>query len=115
MNILKIMITGFFMFACAGLYAQSDTAYIKTSARCQECKERIEADLSFEKGVKSSSLNLDTKVLMVVYNPSKTSIEKIREAVAKVGYDADTVKANEKSFRKLPACCKNPDLMHKDK
>jgi copper chaperone CopZ len=90
------------------IYAQTDTVRIKTSAICDQCKEKIENDLSFEKGVKSAKLDLKTKEVTVVYNPKKTDEQKIREAITQIGYDADTLKANAKAFNKLPDCCKKP-------
>ena len=91
--------------------AQMDTIRIKTSSICEQCKERIENDLSFEKGIKSSNLDLKTKIVTVVYNPKKTDEQRIRVAITKIGYDADTMKADQKSFRKLPDCCKHESKM----
>lgn len=79
---------------------------IKTSAVCDMCKETIEKNMAFEKGVKKSTLDIDSKVLTVIYNPQKTTPEKLRAAVAKIGYDADDVPANPKAYKKLDACCK---------
>ena len=79
---------------------------IKTSAVCDMCKETLEKALAFEKGVKRSSLDVDSKVLTVIYNPKKTTVDKIRKAVANAGYDADDVPANKKVYDKLDACCK---------
>ena len=78
---------------------------IKVSSQCNTCKETIEKALYFEKGVKSSNLDVKNKVVTVVYNPAKTTPEKIRLAISKAGYDADDVKANEKAYQKLPKCC----------
>jgi mercuric ion binding protein len=89
--------------------AQNDTVRIKTSAVCEQCKEMIEHDLSFEKGVKSVNLDLQTKTATVIFNPTKTNEQNIREAITRVGYDADSLKANLKSYNKLPDCCKRPD------
>ena len=86
----------------------NDTLKVMTSAVCGECKEIIEKYLSFEKGVESSDLDVKSKVLTVVYNPKKTDAQKIRLAVTKSGYDADSLKADPKAFRKLPECCKRP-------
>lgn len=88
---------------------KTETANIKTSAQCEMCKERIEKALSYEKGVKSSVLDLDTKIVTVVYKPGKTSLEKIRKALNLVGYDADQSPADPKAYQKLPPCCKKPD------
>lgn len=86
--------------------AQTGTVRIKTSAICDDCKNRIEHDLSFLKGVKSSNVDLGTKEVTVIYNAEKTDPDKIRIAITKVGYDADTLKAAEKAFNKLPECCR---------
>ena len=88
--------------------AQTDTVRIKTTAICDDCKNRIEHDLSFQKGVKSSNVDLGTKEVTVVYNAEKTDPDKIRIAITKIGYDADTMKAVVKAFNKLPECCRVP-------
>ena len=79
---------------------------IKTSAQCEKCKATIEKALAFEKGVKSSNLNVDTKVCTVKYDATKTTPDKIKLAISKVGYDADAVKADPKAYAKLASCCK---------
>ena len=82
-----------------------DTSYIKTSAICKMCKERIEHDMSFEKGVTAVDLNLETQVLTVVYKKSKTTEEDLKVAVTKIGYDADEMVADQKAHDRLPDCC----------
>jgi len=92
--------------------AQKEEVEISTSAVCIMCKVTIEEDLAFEKGVKSSTLDLDTKVLTVAYNAKKTSPDKIRTRITKIGYNADSLKRDPKAYEKLPACCK--DGAHQD-
>lgn len=82
-----------------------DTLTIKTSAVCKMCKERLEHDLSFEKGVKSVELDLDTKELTIVYMNGKNTVDNLKKAVTKVGYDADELQADQKAHDRLPACC----------
>jgi copper chaperone CopZ len=84
----------------------SEEIKIQTSAVCGMCKDRIEHDLAFEKGVKSVVLDSDTKIVTVGYNPDKTNPDKIRLALSKIGYDADNVKADPEAYAKLPPCCK---------
>lgn len=78
---------------------------IQTTAQCDMCKLRIEEALAFRKGVKNAQLNLEDKVVTVIYNPKKTNPDRIREVIAKVGYQADEVKADPKAYEKLPECC----------
>ncbi|MCB2219659.1 MAG: heavy-metal-associated domain-containing protein [Bacteroidetes bacterium] len=79
---------------------------IQTSAQCEECKERLEKNMAFEKGVKYVDLDLETKVLTLHYKKDKTDPEKLRKAVSKIGYDADDVMADARAYEKLPECCK---------
>ena len=99
-----IVITVFALFA-GKVSAQSDTLKIKTSSQCEDCKQRIENKLNFTKGVKSSTLDLKTKEVTVIYDKEKINPEAIRTAIAKVGYDADNIPANERAYKKLPKCC----------
>jgi cation transport ATPase len=70
------------------------------------CKETLEKAMAYERGVKSSNLDVESAILTVLYNSEKTSPEKIKKAISLVGYDADELQANEKAYNKLNACCK---------
>lgn len=80
-------------------------AYIQTNAQCEDCKERIEGVLNYEKGVSYAIMDLETKIVEVKYNTEKTSIDKIRNAISLIGYNADDVKANAEAQAALPECC----------
>jgi periplasmic mercuric ion binding protein len=87
---------------------KSETVKIKTSAICEMCKETIEKKLAFTKGVTDVNVDLDSKdkITTVVFNPKKTNVEKIKKAIAEVGYDADEKVAEAAGYDKLPGCCK---------
>jgi len=85
---------------------------IQTSAVCGMCKERIETNIAFEKGVKSVVLDDKTKIVTITYKTEKTSPDKLREAISKLGYDADDVEADPKAYAKLPTCCKKDAAPH---
>ena len=85
---------------------------IKTSAVCGMCKETIESNLVFEKGIKILSLDVKSGILTVTYNPKKITPEKIRIAVSRLGYDADEIPADEKAYNKLSSCCKKNNAPH---
>jgi cation transport ATPase len=101
-----------FSATCFGQQKKTDTIQIKTSAVCGMCKDRIEGTMAYEKGVKSSVLDVDTKVVTIVYNPSKTTPDKLRTTLSKLGYDADNVPAVKSAYDKLPACCKKDAEKH---
>ena len=82
---------------------------VKTSAICSQCKDRIEQGMAYEKGIKDIVLDVDTKIATITYNPSKTTPDVIRQAISRLGYDADTIPANKDAYNKLPPCCKKKD------
>lgn len=81
------------------------TSIIQTSAQCGNCKERIEGKLNYVKGIKFAELDMETKKVTVKYSPKKISLQKIKETIAAIGYDADEVKAKQEDVLKLPKCC----------
>jgi mercuric ion binding protein len=103
---LGISTGGFSQDSKQEINKDSAQVQIKTSAICGMCKNKIEHDLALEKGIKSVSLDLDTKVVTVGYNPKKTDPDQIRKAISLIGYDADKVPADKKAYDKLPGCCK---------
>jgi mercuric ion binding protein len=86
-------------------------ANIKTSAVCDMCKETLEKAMAYEKGVKKSDLNVESKIFTVTFDPKKTSLQKIRIAITKVGYDADGLAADKNAYDNLNPCCKK-DAVH---
>ena len=116
-TIKAILLVSIFTFAGLAGLAQDkpknmEEVKIQTSAVCGMCKDRIEHDLAFAKGVTSVSLDDDTKIVTVGYNPKKTDEEKIRKAISEIGYDADDVPADPKAYDKLPNCCKKDNEPH---
>lgn len=99
------------VFGSMNLNAQktTETIKIKTTAQCEHCKEAMEKAMAYEKGVISSELDLETKILEVKYKSGKTNPEKIRKAISDIGYDADDVKADSKAYKNLDPCCKKPE------
>jgi periplasmic mercuric ion binding protein len=85
---------------------------IQTSAVCGMCKERIETNIAYEKGVKKVELNNDTKIVTIGFDPRKNNPDQLRTALSKLGYDADNVKADPTAYEKLPSCCKKGNSKH---
>lgn len=107
------MVAFLILFSFTAFAQNKNTAKlkVKTSAVCGMCKTTIEKELAFAKGVKKSDLDVPSKIVTVTYNPNKTTPEKIRQAIANTGYDADEVPADPKAYEKLHACCKK-DVAH---
>jgi len=83
-----------------------ETVKIQTSAVCEMCKETIEKQLAFTKGVTAANLDLETFIVTVSIRSKKTTIEAIRKAINAVGYDADDSPATKEGYDNLHDCCK---------
>jgi periplasmic mercuric ion binding protein len=81
------------------------TSTIKVSGNCDMCKARIEKAAKID-GVTKADWNDKSKVLTVVFDPAKTDVDKIQKKVAEAGHDTEKFKADDKSYSKLPGCCK---------
>ncbi|MDD4921268.1 MAG: heavy-metal-associated domain-containing protein [Bacteroidales bacterium] len=81
------------------------TEAIKVSGNCETCKARIEKAARIP-GVSKADWNIKTKVLTLVYNPSKVKSEEVQKKIAAVGHDAGKFKADAKVYNALPGCCK---------
>ena len=77
---------------------------IGVRGNCAMCKERIE-EACYVPGVKKATWNANNQTLVVIYKPSKVSLQKITQQVAIAGHDSDSLKANELSYKNLPDCC----------
>lgn len=117
---MKFILLILSLFSVSALWAQEDPAKaqpvkvadgyqvkIMTSAVCEMCKETIEKDLTFEKGVKEVNLDVETKILTVVYKPKKTDPLKLRTRVTEIGYNADDLNRDPEAYENLPFCCKD--------
>jgi len=107
-----LTLTGSALLASDG--GKTASVKLKTSAKCEMCKERLERNLTLTKGVKEAFLNLNDKVMTVTYNPKKTDVARIKAAIAGTGYDADEVVADQKAHDKLPGCCRKSAAPHSD-
>lgn len=107
MLLLSMLIALISMSAKAQTQEKSQkTVQIKTSAVCGMCKKALEKTMASEKGVKASSLDVDSKVLTVVFDSRRTSLDNVRKAVTETGYDADELPAQERAYNRLNDCCK---------
>lgn len=101
------LIIAFLLLTGSAAFAQrGETVQIKTTGECGMCKKSIEKEMGLTKGVKKADLDVETHVLTVTYNPKKVTLDEIRQRIAKLGYDADDVHAENKAYSKLPDCCK---------
>lgn len=109
---LAACLFSFFALPAMAQQKTTQTAVIKTMIYCDHCKhcetcgEKFEKVLLKEKGVQMVTLNEEAMEIKVVYNSKKTSLPAIKEAISKLGYDADDVKADTTAYAGLDDCCK---------
>ena len=78
---------------------------IKVSGNCEMCKDRIETAAKSVSGVSSAEWSMDTKMLHVQFDGTKTNSDAIEKAIAKVGHDTEKYKASDDVYKALPECC----------
>ena len=72
-----------------------ESAVIKVDGMsCDNCADKIEGALSALEGVKSVSVSLDDKAAKVNFVSSVTDVAHLEKAIAKLGYDAGSTKAD---------------------
>jgi len=77
--------------ASAALKPNEAEVTFKTSIDCHNCKAKLEKNIPFEKGVEDMAVNLADKTVYVKYNSKKTSVEKLKKAIEKLGYTAEVI------------------------
>jgi Cu(I)/Ag(I) efflux system membrane fusion protein len=90
----------------AATRADGKHATLKVEGLCEMCNARIEKAAKAVGGVSAASRNQKTKELHLHYNASKTNVEVVSKAIAKVGHDTADDKADDKIYAALPDCCK---------
>ncbi|RNC92882.1 MAG: copper chaperone [Allomuricauda sp.] len=75
------------------------------AGNCEQCRARIEKAAKRVKGVGTASWNVDSKILLVNYDPNHTSMENIQKSIANAGHDTQAHQAKDQVYSKLPKCC----------
>ena len=105
-SVVTIVLMILFTMVSNELSAQkTKTIEFHTSAQCGMCKDAIEGAMNFERGIQFVELNMDNMFLTVKYKTKVHTELTIKNIVAKLGYSAGEVKANEKAMNELPKCC----------
>jgi mercuric ion binding protein len=98
-----------------GLLAQNtkkETLVVQTKNTCDHCKVcescggLLETDLYYVRGIKEVTYNEEAMTTTVVYKPSVITPDEIRQEIAKLGFDADSVPADPAGYAKRDGCCK---------
>lgn len=107
---MRKLIIILFSFLTVNAWAQKETVRILTSAPCLEmscCKELIEEEMQFTRGVTAVDLEIETGILTVTFKKKKTDIDNLRNVISLLGYNADDLHANKIAHDNLPSCCQH--------
>lgn len=102
-----------FSFAFMTMAQSKQTLVVKTPNSCNHCKicescgGKLETDLYFVRGIKLVTYNEADQTTTVVYKTKLITPDKIRQEIAKLGFDADGVPADPKGYEQRDGCCKN--------
>ena len=83
---------------------KTNSASFKVMGVCEMCKKRIEKALK-TKGVETADWDIDTKMLSVVFDTTKITLDKIHVRIADVGHDTELKQSKESTYKALPDCC----------
>lgn len=89
---------------------QSEVVYFIPNMHCERCQAKIEKAITLEKGVKDLVFDLKAQKLTIVYQKQETTPEKLRQALAKMGYEAKsdaTTPQPQNSTRENRSCCRS--------
>lgn len=89
---------------------QSEVVYFIPNMHCERCQAKIEKAISLEKGVKDLIFDLKAQKLTIVYQKQETTPEKLRQALAKMGYEVKsdaTTAQPQNSTRENRSCCRS--------
>jgi copper chaperone CopZ len=96
MNTIKFSIAAILLFSSTLTFAKikndNDTVVcFKVSMDCMSCKQKIEKNIAYEKGVKALDVNLSDKTVKVKYNKLKNSPEILKHAIEKLKYEVKII------------------------
>lgn len=95
-----------FLMGTATVFAGNKTEKFLVNGKCEMCEKRIEMAALSVVGVSKADWNKETKEISVTLDDTKTTAQKVHDAIAAVGHDTNLVKAKDEVYKKLAACCK---------
>ena len=101
-NIIFTVAMALFAFAVNAQSIKSDT--LKVYGNCAQCRSHIQKAAKAG-GASVASWNVDTKVLTISFDQTKTSSQKIQAKIAEAGYDTRDVRASDAAYNHLDECC----------
>lgn len=100
MKTIRFILITFFVAFSVNMYAQKEadknakeTVVFSVPMDCMSCKNKIEKNIAFEKGVTDLQVDLPAKTVTVTFKNNKTNTDELIAAFKKLGFSA-VVKEN---------------------
>ena len=104
-NLLLVVMILFFSIS----FSQTKSQMIFVDGVCGMCEKRIESNCLATKGIKMADWNKENRMLKVIFNEKKISLDEIHKKVASIGHDTKLETATDEAYNKLDMCCKYRD------
>ena len=104
-NYLLVVMISFFSIS----FSQTKSQMIFVDGVCGMCEKRIESNCLATKGIKMADWNKENRMLKVIFNEKKISLDEIHKKVASIGHDTKLETASDEAYNKLDMCCKYRD------
>jgi periplasmic mercuric ion binding protein len=108
-----LSLVALFVLGTFTVFAGEKTEKFKVNGNCGMCEKRIEEAATNVDGVDSADWDKENQVIEVTFDPSKTDIHKINEAIALAGHDTEMHRASDEAYNNLHGCCKYERMAEK--
>ena len=79
---------------------KKETVTYLVSMTCENCQQRIESNIPYEKGVTDLKVDLPNKLVTIEYRTDKTTADKLKTAIKEMGFTVTPFKAAKKATQK---------------
>jgi copper chaperone CopZ len=75
---------------------QTEEVVFLVNMFCENCKKKIEKNVSWEKGVTDLRIHLEEKKVTLLYDSKKTTVESLKTSIEKLGYTCEIIEPEKK-------------------
>lgn len=87
--------SAFLICSLAGISANKvtndTTVCFRVEMDCESCKQKIEKNIAFEKGVKALDVNLKSNTVTVKYNKQKNTPQQLKHSIENLKYKVEFI------------------------
>ena len=105
----NFILTFLVLFFTVDSISQTKSEVIFVDGVCGMCEKRIESNCLATKGIKLADWNKENRMLKVIFNEKKISLEQIHKKIASIGHDTKLENAPDEAYNNLYMCCKYRD------